>query len=134
MSMKRIVFFSLAAYAVCSDAFADDQVSRIQGLFCNSEAQLDETLTHIGRNVPPRAAIAIVNKDAVVCNHVDQIEYALIRVVNIGRVRGLVPLVKYRGTLVGVVVGQRLRPVEPPVTVFFVAPDRLTAISVERDL
>ena len=103
-------------------------------LFCNTEAQLDEALAHIGRNLSPRAAIAIVNKDAVVCNNVDQIEYALIHLVDIGRVRGLVPLVKYRGTLVGVVVGQRLRPVEPPVTVFFVAPDRLAAIRVERDL
>ncbi|WP_192364920.1 hypothetical protein [Mesorhizobium mediterraneum] len=133
--MKTLLTCALLATLLQSNhSIAGEATHRLFGLFCNTEAQLDETLAHIRRNLSPRAAIAIVNEDAVVCNNVDQIEYALIHLVDIGRVRGLVPLVKYRGTLVGVVVGQRLRPVEPPVTVFFVAPDRLAAIRVERNL
>jgi hypothetical protein len=133
--MKTLLTWALLAIFLQGDhSIAGEATHRLTGLFCNTESQLDETLAHIGRNLSPRAAVALVNTDAVVCNNVDQIEYALTHLVDIGRARGRVPLVKYRGTLVGVVVGQRLRPVEPPVAVFFVAPDRPAAIRVERNL
>ena len=132
--MKLLTSALLAILVQGNSSLAGEASHRLAGLFCNTEAQLDETLTLIGRTLSPGAAIAIVNKDAVVCNNVDQIEYALIHVVDIGRAREPIPLVRYRGTLVGVVVGQRLRPVDPPVTVFFVTPSWLAAIRVERDL
>ncbi|TIP85779.1 MAG: hypothetical protein E5X58_33905 [Mesorhizobium sp.] len=93
--MKTLLTCALLATLLQSNhSIAGEATHRLVGLFCNTEAQLDETLAHIRRNLSPRAAIAIVNEDAVVCNNVDQIEYALIHLVDIGRVRGLVPLVK----------------------------------------
>ena len=132
MRMKRIVFFSLAAYAVCSDAFADDQVSRIQGLFCNSEAQLDETLTHIGRNVAPRLAVELTNEHGVVCTYADKIELVINRPIDIGRARGSTQLVKFKAMLVAVLVGNNLRVVTPPVEIFLVTPTRPVSAAVER--
>jgi hypothetical protein len=132
MSMKRVVFFSLAAYAVCSNAFADDQVSRIQGLFCNSEAQLDETLTHIGRNVPPWVAVALTNEQGVVCTYADKIDLVIDRPIDIGRVHGSTRLVKFKAMLVAVLVGTNLRVVTPPAEIFFVTPKQPTGARIER--
>jgi hypothetical protein len=50
----------------------------------------------------------------------------------IGENRSFATLVKYRGMLVGVTVGDRLRPVLPPVEIFFITPERLADAAVER--
>ncbi|MET0940419.1 MAG: hypothetical protein ABWY13_03555 [Mesorhizobium sp.] len=131
MSMKRMVLFALAAYA-CSNAFADDQVSRIDGLFCNSEAQLDETLAHIGRNVSPQSAVELTNMRGVVCTYADKIELVINRPIDIGRVRGSAQLVKFKAMLVAVRVGSNLRAVTPPAEIFLVTPKRPESASVER--
>ena len=132
MRMKRIVFFSLAAHAVCSVAVADDQVSRIHGLFCNSEAQLDETLAHIGRNVSPRLAVELTNEHGVVCTYADKIELVITRPIDIGRARGTTQLVKFKAMLVAVFVGDNLRAVTPPAEIFFVTPKQPAGAPIER--
>jgi hypothetical protein len=131
MSMNRIVLFSFAAFALCNDAFADDQVSRIQGLFCNSEAQLDETLTHIGRNVPPSFAVALTNEHGVVCTYADKIEFVINRPIDIGRAHGS-QLVKFKAMLVAVLVGNNLRVVTPPAEIFFVTPNQPAGAAIQR--
>src|SRR5262245_20268847 len=108
MRMKRI-FFSLVAYAVCSVAVAADQASRTHGLFCNSEAQLDETLAYVGRNVSPRLAVELTNEHGIVCTYADKIELVITRPTDIGRARGTTQLVKFKAMLVAVLVGDNLR-------------------------
>ena len=134
MSMKRMALFAVAAYVFCSDAFADDQVSRIHGLFCNSEAQLDETLAHIGRNVFPRLAVELTNELGVVCTYADKIELVIDRPIDIGRFRGSARLVKFKAMLVAVVIGENVRVVTPPAEIFLVTPRRLATppLSVAR--
>ena len=118
---------------VQSHSIAGQATHQLTGLFCNTEAQIDETIAHLKRKLAPRDAVALVNSDAIVCNYVDQVEYVVISPVDIGRVRSFIPLVKYRATLIGAIVGKRFRELEPPVTIFFVAPNWLISASVERE-
>jgi hypothetical protein len=130
--MKSLLTCALLAAIAHNYAIADETTQRLTGLFCNTEAQIDEALSYLRHNLPPRAAVALTNNDAVVCNYADTVEYVVRAPVDVGRVTGLVPLVKYRATLVAVVIGKRLREIEPPVTIFFVTPNRLTTVFVER--
>lgn len=97
----------------------------LQGLFCNSAEQIDEAVTHMRKGSSPRAAVEIVNREAVVCTFADLLHYVVDRPVMIKEVRGSVPLFKYEGMLVAVVVGDAVRPVTPPVHIFFAIPERL---------
>jgi hypothetical protein len=49
----------------------------------------------------------------------------------IKEIPGSFPLFKYEGTLVAVVVGGAVRPVTPPVHIFFAMPERLGDASLE---
>ena len=103
----------------------------VQGLFCNSAEQIDETVTHMRKGLSPRAAVELVNRDAVVCTFVDLLRYIVDRPVVIKEIPGSFPLFKYEGTLVGVVVGGAVRPVTPPVQIFFAIPERLGGSPLE---
>ena len=132
--MKPFLASAFLASSISGHAAADEQAFRIRGLFCNTEAQINEVLIHMKRNIAPRAAVALTNRNGVVCNFVDRIDYVVDRPLAIGRVAGTVPLVKYRAMLVAVIVGGKSRPVEPPAAIFFVAPGWLTESSAERAL
>jgi hypothetical protein len=110
------------ALAICVGLGAEAG-ERVQGLFCNSEGQIDAALSSLGAGLDPLAAVDLLNSEQVVCTYVDQLEYEIEDPVNIGTSRSLVPLVKYRGQLTGVIVGDALRPVSPPVEVHFVTPE-----------
>lgn len=97
----------------------------LQGLFCNAAEQIDETVMHMRNGLSPRAAVEIVNRDAVVCTFVDLLHYVVDRPVVIKEIRGSFPLFKYEATLVAVVVGGAVRPVTPPVRIFFALPEKL---------
>jgi hypothetical protein len=97
----------------------------LQGLFCNSAEQIDEAVTHMRKGLSPRAAVELVNREAVVCTFVDLLRYIVDRPVVIEEIPGSFPLFKYEGTLVAVVVGGDIRPVTPPVHIFFAIPERL---------
>lgn len=103
----------------------------LQGLFCNSAEQIDETVTHMREGLSPRAAVELVNRGAVVCTFVDLLRYIVDRPVVIKEIPGSFPLFKYEGTLVAVVVGGAVRPVTPPVHIFFAIPERLGDASLE---
>jgi hypothetical protein len=105
---------------------------RLQGLFCNAEEQVDRTLGHIGLGVEPHLAVELENRDAVVCTYVDRVHYLLRHPVVLGGTAGFVPAVKYEATLVGVAVGDAVRPVSPPVRIFFVTPEPIASGVVER--
>ena len=132
---NRCVTLLLAATlgsALPGSTAADEQTYRLRGLFCNTEEQIDEALGHMSRNVAPRAAAELTNDDEVVCTYVDLLHYIVERPQIIGQIPAEVPLVKYEGELVGVIVGGRLRPVSPPARVFFIARRRLPNAVIER--
>ena len=104
----------------------------LQGLFCNSAKQIDETVTHMRQGLSPRAAVELVNREAVVCTFVDLLRYIVDRPVVISEIPGSFPLFKYEGTLFAVVVGDAVRPVTPPVHIFFAIPERLDDAPRER--
>jgi len=126
-------YFSLAivatALAAGGSAFADE-AERLQGLFCNTEAQIDQAVADIAAGMSPHRTVDVANRDAVVCTYVDQIEYLIVRPVAIGD--AALPLVKYRGTLVGVKVGVALRPVTPEAELYFLTPQEIADAVIER--
>ena len=103
---------------------------RLQGLFCNTEAQIDQALADIAAGVSPRRAADLANRGAVVCTYVDRIEYRIARPVALGD--AALPLVKYRGALVGVLVGDALRPVTPEAELYFLTPRQVAGAAIER--
>lgn len=118
-----------AALAAGGSALADE-VQRLQGLFCNTEAQIDQALADIAAGVSPRGAAELANRETVVCTYVDRIEYLIARPVAHGDTA--LPLVKYRGALVGVMVGDALRPVNPEVELHFLTPRQVVGAAIER--
>jgi len=100
-------------------------------LFCNTAEQIDETVTHMRQGLSPPAAVELANRDAVVCTFVDLVRYVIDRPVAIREIPGSFPLLKYEGMLVAVVVGDAVRPVTPPVHIFFAIPERLGDVPLE---
>jgi len=122
--VSKLVPLVLASLALVSSAQAEaTYVTR--GLFCNTEAQLDKVLAHLRAGVSPVLAVELGNERSVECVFADLVRYVVTRPVIIGEVFLQRPLLKYKATLVGVVVGGNLRPVEPPVQMFFVLREQL---------
>lgn len=123
--MTRFAFSIVAVLALGSYAKAE-QRHALHGLFCNTEEQIDQTLTHMRGGLPLWSAANMTNGDEVVCVYADRIHYVITSPAVIGEawLDGLM-LQKYEATLVGVLVGGNLRPVEPSVQIFFVRGDRL---------
>ena len=123
--MKTLSLISLTVLALGGSA-QTERSHALHGLFCNSEAQIDETLARMRQNLTPQAAVELTNEKQVVCVYADKIEYMVVHPVMIGEILSESSLIKYQATLVGVLVGGRVRPVEPSVEIFFVTPERLT--------
>jgi hypothetical protein len=100
----------------------------VQGLFCNTAAQVDQALELMRARLSPQAATAALNKDKVVCTYIDQIHYMVVRPVVLGRAG--VRLTKYRAMLVAVLVGGKARPVDPSVPIFFLTTQELNGAVV----
>jgi len=103
----------------------------LQGLFCNSAELIDEAVTHMRNGLSPKAAVELVNQEAVVCTFVDLLRYIVDRPAIIKAIPGSAPLFKYEGRLVAVGVGGAVRPVSPPARIFFAIPERLDDVLVE---
>lgn len=97
----------------------------LHGLFCNTEAQIDEILAHMSRNLAPQAAVEMMNKERVACVLADRIQYMVVHPVIIGGKNRGSSLLKYHATLIGVLVGENVRPVDPPAQIYFVTTERL---------
>ncbi len=120
-----VAFAATVSLAVAGKVPASTPRHALQGLFCNDAAQIDEAVRSMRRGLPPRAAAALVNRDRVVCTFVDVLHYIVEHPVVIREAAGSFPLLEYEGTLVAVVVGGAVRPVTPPVRIFFAIPERL---------
>jgi hypothetical protein len=125
-------YLSIAAVAAVVSAggpsFADE-VHSLQGLFCNTEAQIDNALAGIANGVSLRRAADLANRDAVVCTYVDRIEFLIVRPVVLST--ATIPLVKYRGSLIGVSVGGVLKPVTPASEVYFLTTEQIASPAIE---
>lgn len=123
--MRKFFLAALAAVAFGANAQAQ-QGHVLHGLFCNTETQIDEALAHMSLKLAPQAVVGLMNEKKVECVLADKIQYMVIRPLIIGGKDRNTSLLKYRATLVGVLVGENIRPVEPPVQIFFVTTEKLT--------
>jgi hypothetical protein len=120
------------ALATGSPTDAKDSSLPLQGLFCNTQEQIDETLAYVDRGLSPKTAVELSNEHEVVCNYVDLLYYVVSHPIKVGAHHGRLSVVKYEAVLTGVIVGGLLRPVSPSVRVFFVTPEPLAEISLEQ--
>lgn len=130
--MTRVPLFALAILlsAVPAEAKPDQA---LRGLFCNTRAQLEETLDHMRLANSMAMAVSLTNRRAVACVHAYKIRYVVTHPVIIGRtaLNGQA-LTLYEATLVKVLVGGNPRPVEPPLQTFFVPMDKVSQAEVEN--
>ena len=127
--MKVAALTVLLALAPVADSSADD-AHLVSGLHCKTEAQVDAAIAFIQQGTPPLFAAEFLNRDEVACVFADSIGYLIEHPVMLGRSdhRG-VSLIKYEGTLVGVLVGKNPRPIEPPLHLYFVVPEPLHGVA-----
>jgi hypothetical protein len=122
---QLVACISAFTFAQVEHSEAQSPTRALQGLFCNASQQIDDALGHMRKGLSPREAVGLVNHDQVVCTFVDKLHYVVDRPVVIQEIQGSLPLYKYEGTLVAVIVGSAVRPVEPAVRIFFAIPERL---------
>jgi hypothetical protein len=120
---------AVAATAPSAALAADLAVG--EGVFCNGANELDAILTAMELGLDPRHAVELANSDAIRCTYIDSIQYMLDHVEALEEAAATP---RYRGELVGVIVGGRLRPVSPGAELFFVTPGGLTDASLQRRL
>jgi hypothetical protein len=102
-----------------------------EGVFCNGVRELDAVVAAMAQGIDPRQAVEMANGAAIRCSYIDRIQFVLEAA---EALEGAAATPRYRGELVGVVVGGRLRPVSPGAEVFFVTPGGLTEASLQRRL
>lgn len=138
LSVRRWISSCLVVASIAVLAFghegkvlAKTPTRALQGLFCNAAEQIDDALAHMRGGLSPRAAVGLINRDEVVCTFADLLRYVVDQPVVIQEIRGPFPMFKYEGTLVAVMVGGVVRPVTPPVHIFFAIPERLDDAPLE---
>jgi hypothetical protein len=122
--MRKLFFAALIAAASGANAQAEPR-HILHGLFCNTEAQIDQSLAHLSLNLAPQSVVELMNEEKVACVLADKVQYMVIRPIIIGGKNRSSSLLKYQATLIGVLVGKNIRRVEPPVQIFFVTTERL---------
>ncbi len=131
-SIGSLAFAASILLAGLSPGEAQERTLRLQGLFCNTEAQIDAALLLIGAGLPPAVAAERGNADEVACTHVDRLRYIVRDTLEIGPAPGLIGQKKFAATLTAVQVGERLIEIAPPVEVFFVIPGGLPEAVADR--
>jgi hypothetical protein len=124
MHNQFLLSFGLFMFLSAAPGSAEETRHMLQGLFCNTERHLVQTLADPRWGTAPELAVETANIEAVVCTYVDRLHYVVLEPAIIGRANGYGP-VMYEATLVGVVVGGQLRDVTPPLRVFFTTPQPL---------
>ena len=130
--MTRLPLLALAILLSTIPAEAKPDQA-IRGVFCNSRPQLEETLDHMRLSNSMALAVSLTNRYAIACVYAYSNRYVVTHPVIIGRavVNGHA-LTLYEATLVKVLVGGNLRPIDPPLQTFFVPMDRISQAEVEN--
>jgi hypothetical protein len=129
--LNRLLALLVLIFTAASDAEAG-RSHALRGLFCNSRADLEATLDRLGDVKLLATAVAITNRDAIVCTFAYAIKYKVIHPVMIARRNhdgGILPL--YEADLIGVLVGNNARPVEPSLKIYFVSMDPVPDAATE---
>lgn len=129
-----LLFAAYLALLAGSPATANDRGIHLQGLFCNTQKQLEDTLAHVNSGLSPEAAAQLSNEQDVACNYVNLLHYVVVRPTKIGMHHGRLSVMKYEGDLIGVIVGGVLRPVSPSMRTYFITPEPLPEISIGQHL
>jgi hypothetical protein len=129
---KALPLAACLALILHGPVWAQDRPLRLQGLFCNTEQQIDSALGFMSQGLNPRVAAAFTNKNNVVCTYADLLHYVVEHPMEIWQNKSAIAATKYKAMLTGVVVGGRLRPISPPVEIFFATPERLALAVLER--
>jgi hypothetical protein len=119
MILSALFFTGLAIPAETSSLHV------LRGLFCNTEAQIEESLKFMATGLSPRLAAEMVNRENVACVLADEVRYMVVQPVKLRKSIDGFGLIKYQASLVGVLVGDNVRPIEPPVNIYFLTPQRL---------
>lgn len=124
--MKPTTIFSALALLLTVSTVQAREALSVRGVFCNSEAQILAVEDHILGGMAPHVAAEMMNRDEVVCVYADRIDYVVERPAIIDEIRdGGTEIVAYQATLTGVRVGDNLRPIDPPLPIFFITPERI---------
>ncbi len=116
--MSRLSFVPILSLLLAGNAHSSETV---QGLFCNEIRQIHAVFTLLNAKVPTRFAVSSVNEDEIACVYADKISYMLVHPEAAGQVSlHEFRLTIYQAMIVGVLVGNNPRPVEPVVNIFFV--------------
>jgi hypothetical protein len=122
MRKTMIPVLAIAGLAVPSQA---GSLHILNGIFCKAEENVDSSLSYMRQGVSPRMASELANEGAVSCVFADKIRYVITRPMKLGNASNGYDLFKYEGTAIGVAVGKEIRPIEPPLQVYFLTPERL---------
>ena len=132
--MSKIPLAVLACFLLSGAAHAG-QTHIIGGLFCNTRAEVEETLALVGQKLTISVAVEITNRTGVACVHATRLRFMVTGPVIIGRTaKSGTPLDLYEATLVGVLVGGEPRPIEPALPIFFVTTDHLPDAAVKTGI
>lgn len=131
--MRVSVFAALFALGLQSLVQAQD-VHAVQGLFCNTRNQIDSAVGHMVAGLDPRQAAELENVESVACVFADRVAYLVMEPFIVGESFVQGPVAIYEAMLVGVLVGNQVRPVAPPVTIFFVTDRRLEGAVSKGDV
>lgn len=122
-AIAKSVLLTLILAAVGPRAEAEEALA-LRGVFCLSEAQILTVQEHMRAGLLPRMAAALMNRDKLVCVYADRIHYVVERPTIFDEVRdGPTVSTTYAATLTGVRVGDNLRPITPPMPIYFITPD-----------
>lgn len=128
--MHRFIAIAMFTSAI-SPQTAAAQGRLLHGVFCHTEAQIETMLDFMREGISVDNAIALTNATAIDCVLADQVNYMVTAPVSIGNVQfGQFRLTKYKATLVGVLVGENPRPIDPPVPIYFIPDRKLTDVAV----
>ena len=127
---KLVSIALLAGILFQAQALGKEREYSLQGVFCNTEDQIDKAVAYMAMHHAPRAAVELVNGGGVVCNYVDLIHYVVESPLMVGAVSGSVRLFKYEATLKAISVGGVAREVSPPAQIFFVTPLAISGVPI----
>ena len=131
--MKVSVIAAVLAVGLQSLVQAQD-IHAVQGLFCNTRSQIDSAVGHMMAGLHPLQAAELENAESVACVYADKVTYLVTTPFIVGEGFVQVPVAIYEAILVGVRVGDSVRPVAPPATIFFVTDRRLEGAVAKGDV
>jgi hypothetical protein len=129
MKIRTIIAVAIFLYTPISQAAEGRHL--LQGVFCNSQGQLEQTLTNPRWESNPKLAVELANIDGVVCTFIDRLHYVVLYPSIIGRPQGGDGPIMYSGILVAVLASGQMRPVDPPARVFFAPGSQLHDLAAE---